>query len=269
MQHNVTTSSHGINTGSIRPKPIQFAERQAGEPLQGAFDKYRTTGAYHWAEGSPLNWRYNAPLIARYRSVLRRIPAGATRILDVGCGDGYLTYLIAKRNPRARIIGIDDEESGIRQANAMTARTGLSNLEFRHVAAGAMPFHDAEFPLVVLADVIEHVPQVPAMLRELKRIIARGGALIVTTPNRQPGSLWDPRHVKEYTPAELRSELAAFFSVDAVFGSWPMHYFKMWRRKRAGRIVLDLAARSGWNVFDSEIGNPGENYGQLIAVART
>jgi 2-polyprenyl-3-methyl-5-hydroxy-6-metoxy-1,4-benzoquinol methylase len=236
--------------------------------MQATFDKYVTTGAYHWAEGSPLNWRYNAPLIARYRSVLRRIPAGATRILDVGCGDGYLSYLIAKGNPRAHITGIDDEESGIRQANSMTARTGLRNLEFRHVPAGPIPFGDAEFPLIVLADVIEHVPQVPAMLRELKRVLAGGGVLIVTTPNRQQGSVWDVRHVKEYTPRELRSELEAFFSVDVVCGSWPMHHFKMWRRKRAGRIALDLAARTGWNVFDSEIGNPDQGYGQLIAVAK-
>jgi 2-polyprenyl-3-methyl-5-hydroxy-6-metoxy-1,4-benzoquinol methylase len=236
--------------------------------MQATFDKYVTTGAYHWAEGSPLNWRYNAPLIARYRSVLRRIPAGATRILDVGCGDGYLSYLIAKGNPRAHITGIDDEESGIRQANSMTARTGLRNLEFRHVPAGLIPFGDAEFPVVVLADVIEHVPQVPAMLRELKRVLAGGGVLIVTTPNRQPGSVWDVRHVKEYTPRELRSELEAFFSADVVCGSWPMHHFKMWRRKRAGRIALDLAARTGWNVFDSEIGNPDQGYGQLIAVAK-
>jgi len=236
--------------------------------MQATFDKYVTTGAYHWAEGSPLNWRYNAPLIARYRSVLRRIPAGATRILDVGCGDGYLSCLIAKGNPRAHITGIDDEESGIRQANSMTARTGLRNLEFRHVPAGLIPFGDAEFPVVVLADVIEHVPQVPAMLRELKRVLAGGGVLIVTTPNRQPGSVWDVRHVKEYTPRELRSELEAFFSVDVVCGSWPMHHFRMWRRKRAGRIALDLAARTGWNVFDSEIGNPDQGYGQLIAVAK-
>jgi SAM-dependent methyltransferase len=236
--------------------------------MQATFDKYVTTGAYHWAEGSPLNWRYNAPLIARYRSVLRRIPAGATRILDVGCGDGYLSYLIAKGNPRAHITGIDDEENGIRQANSMTARTGLRNLEFRHVPAGPIPFGDAEFPLVVLADVIEHVPQVPAMLRELKRVLAGGGVLIVTTPNRQPGSVWDVRHVKEYMPRELRSELEAFFSVDVVCGSWPMHHFKMWRRKRAGRIALDLAARTGWNVFDSEIENPDQGYGQLIAVAK-
>ena len=236
--------------------------------MQASFDKYLTTGAYHWAEGSPFGWRYNAPLVARYRSVLRRIPAGTTRILDVGCGDGYLTYLIAKRNPQAHVTGIDDEESGIRQANAMTARTGVSNLEFRHVPAGATPFRDAEFPIVVLADVIEHVPQVPSMLRELKRVLADGGALIVTTPNKQPGSKWDPRHVKEYTAHELRGELEALFTVDTVWGSLPMHYFKTWRRKRAGRIVLDLAARTGWNAFDSEIGNPDQSYGQLIAVAK-
>jgi SAM-dependent methyltransferase len=242
-------------------------ERPSGRAL-GAFDKYRTTGAYHWAEGSPLNWRYNAPLIARYRSVLRRIPAGASTVLDVGCGDGYLSYLIARGNPRARIIGIDDEESGIRQANAMSARTGLGNLEFRRVAAGATPFRDNEFPIVVLADVIEHVPDVPAMLHELERITAPGGALIVTTPNRQAGSVWDIRHVKEYTARELRGELEHYLRVDGVWGSWPMSRVKMWRRKRAGRIALDLAARMGWNAFDSEIPDPDESWGQLVAVAR-
>src|SRR5215813_1467196 len=115
------------------PTPASVRHVRPSGPTPGAFDKYRTTGAYHWAEGSPLNWRYNAPLIARYRSVLRRIPAGATRILDVGCGDGYLSYLIAKHNPRAHITGIDDEASGIRQADSMTARSGLKNLEFHHV----------------------------------------------------------------------------------------------------------------------------------------
>jgi 2-polyprenyl-3-methyl-5-hydroxy-6-metoxy-1,4-benzoquinol methylase len=235
---------------------------------QVSFDKYLTTGAYHWAESSPLNRRYNAPLIARYRSVLRRIPVGANRILDVGCGDGYLTYLIARRHPQARITGIDDEESGMQQANVMTERTGMRNLEFRHVPAGGTPFRDAEFTVIVLADVIEHVPQVPAMLRELRRVLAGGGALIVTTPNKQRGSVWDTRHVKEYTARELRNELEAFFNVDMIWGSWPMHYFRMWRRKRAGRIALDLAARTGWNAFDSEIENPDQSYGQLIAVAR-
>ena len=129
-----------VSLGDPAPTPVR-PERPSGR-TPGVFDKYRTTGAYHWAEGSPFNLRYNAPLIARYRSVLRRIPAGASRILDVGCGDGYLTYLIAKSNPRARITGIDDEESGIGQANAMTARTGLSNLEFLQVPAGATPFRD-------------------------------------------------------------------------------------------------------------------------------
>ena len=106
------------------------------------------------------------------------------------------------------------------------------------------------------------------MLRELERITAPGGALIVTTPNRQAGSVWDTRHVKEYTARELRSELEHYLRVDGVWGSWPMSRVEMWRRKRAGRIALDLAARMGWNAFDSEIPNPNESWGQLIAVAR-
>jgi ubiquinone/menaquinone biosynthesis C-methylase UbiE len=236
--------------------------------MQGAFDKYLMRGAYHWAEGSPLNWRYNAPLIARYRSVLRRVPAASAKILDVGCGDGYLSYLIAKANPSALVTGIDAEESGIGQAKAMTAQAGLSNLEFRHVVPGSMPFADGEFRVAVLADVIEHVPDVSALLQELKRVLAVSGMLIVTTPNRQHEGVWDARHVKEYTAGELRSALGAFFKVDIVFGSWPMAHFRAWRRKRVGRVALDLAARAGWNLFDFEVAEPNESFGQLIAVAR-
>jgi hypothetical protein len=47
-----------------------------------------------------------------------------------------------------------------------------------------------------------------------------------------------------------------------------MSRVKMWRRKRAGRIALDLAARIGWNAFDSEIPDPDKSWGQLVAVAR-
>src|SRR5262245_12765683 len=122
--------------------------------MQVSFDKCLTTGVYHWAERSPLNWQYNATLMVCCRSsVLRRSPAAATRILDAGCGDDHLTYLIAKPHSQALITGIDHEESGIRQANVMTARTGIRNLEFHHVRAGATPFRNAE--------VTEHLPEVP------------------------------------------------------------------------------------------------------------
>ena len=134
-------------------KMLSLAQQQPSDQMQASFDKYATTGAYHWAEGSPFYWRDNASLIARYPSVLCRFPAGPTRFLDFGCGDRYLTYLITNRNPQAHLTGIDDE-----------------------------------FPIVVLADVIEHAPLIPAMLGG-RTCVLGGWRAHSHNANRQLGSV--------------------------------------------------------------------------------
>jgi SAM-dependent methyltransferase len=232
------------------------------------FDKYAARGAYHWHEASRLGVRFNAPLVSRYSSVLKRIPSGANEILDLGCGDGYLTCLIAKSFPQSIVIGLDGDQSGVDTARYFARNVSNARFEFSNNTNNSLPFAERRFDVVVMADVIEHLIDVGGMLSECRRILMPHGSLIVTTPNRQNGSKWDERHIFEFSGQELKTEIAGQFESVELFGSWPMHHFRTWRRKRGGRAFLDFTARLGWNVFDREVRDPDATYGQLLVSAR-
>lgn len=230
------------------------------------FDKYAARGAYHWRETSPFQYIYNAPLVSRYKSVLKRIPPEAKEILDVGCGDGYFACLIAKAFPKSAVTGLDADVSGIEIARQRAL--SISNVGFEFSDKTALPFEDQRFDVIIMADVIEHLTNVKGMVSELRRILIPSGLMIITTPNRQIGSKWDDRHVFEFNGEELRTEIASQFHDVEVYGSWPMHHIRAWRRKRLRRLLLDLTARLGWNVFDREVRDPDASYGQLLLAAR-
>src|SRR5262252_7300624 len=85
-----------------------------------AFDKYQTSGAYHWAECDRrlLNWkRYNPALDARYSITVRAVKELGLQgsLLDIGCGDGLLMARLAPFVRRA--VGLDSDETGIRLAH--------------------------------------------------------------------------------------------------------------------------------------------------------
>jgi SAM-dependent methyltransferase len=232
------------------------------------FDKYDKHGAIHWRTTSKAAAIFNAPLSSRYSSVLKRIPIASRNVLDIGCGDGFLACSIAKAFPGARVTGIDSEEQGIRFAKLKAKEKGLTNVEFSQNLSAGLPYPNGSFDVVIMTDVIEHLPDAIAMLKEIRRITQSGGVVIVTTPNRQEGAKWDHRHHYEYTGDELKRELDAVLGPTRVIGSWRMDYVRRWRRKRFGRVALDLSARLGRNAFDQEVDNPSSDYGQLTAVSQ-
>lgn len=228
------------------------------------FDKYDRQGAIHWNATNCLRLKYNAPLVSRYSTLIKEIPPGAKKILDIGCGDGYLASRLALAFPGASVVGVDQEAGGIRIAREKCS--GIPNVKFVVSTCEALEFEDRSFDVVVLADVIEHLGNPDGMVAEIGRVLSRDGTAIITTPNRQDGSKWDPRHDHEYTGGELKSALSTHFGNVKVIGSWPMPAVRQWKAKRAGRIYLDLLARVGFNCFDREMVDPSGEYGQLTAV---
>jgi SAM-dependent methyltransferase len=231
-----------------------------------SFDKYALQGDYHWREASRMGLRFNAPLVSRYNSVLKRIPLEANEILDFGCGDGYLTCLIARLTPRSLVTGLDGDRHGINVAQRRASR--IPNVRFQLSETLALPFTAGTFDVIIMADVIEHLPDFKASLSEIRRVLRPRGTLIISTPHRQPTGKWDERHVFEFSASELRTEVANLFESVELFGSWPMPYFRAWRRKGLGRILLDVTARLGWNAFDREVRDADASYGQLLVTAR-
>jgi SAM-dependent methyltransferase len=72
----------------------------------------------------------------------------------------------------------------------------------------ALPFGDDEFDLVVCLEVIEHIEGQESAIEELRRVLAPGGLLVVSSPNPDVNVPGNPHHVHELPPAELRGLLS-------------------------------------------------------------
>lgn len=99
------------------------------------------------------------------------------RILEVGCGLGYLTYSIAKRGHD--VLGIDISREAIEQA---TKRYGA---HYRHGDLESLgKMESRKFDLVIMTEVIEHVPDIPDLLKAIDALLVEGGEILITTPNK-------------------------------------------------------------------------------------
>jgi SAM-dependent methyltransferase len=115
----------------------------------------------------------------RYRNlvVAGRIPSDPSRVLEIGPGEGWLSSLLTRRGHR--VIALD------------IARSWVARIPPDQVAgriAGMMtdlPFAERTFDVVVAAEVVEHIPDLPGALAEAARVLAPGGHLVVTVPYRE------------------------------------------------------------------------------------
>ncbi len=128
---------------------------------------------------------------------------GRRRILDVGCGTGtMLTYLASYG--KAEGVDIDEEAVGY------CRERGLFDVSLGEAAK--LPFHDGAFELVTALDVIEHLDDDGAALREIGRVLRPGGHVMVTVPAHR--FMWGDQdevnmHKRRYVAAEIRDLLAA------------------------------------------------------------
>jgi SAM-dependent methyltransferase len=103
-------------------------------------------------------------------------PAGLG--LDLGCGDGRLTRVLSERVGGLRLVGLDIDPLETALA------TGEHFYERVHTTAGEhIPEPDASFDFVVSVSVMEHIPNLPAVLRDVARVLKPGAPLITTVPS--------------------------------------------------------------------------------------
>lgn len=110
-------------------------------------------------------------------------------VLDIGCSYGNLMLMLNAmlgKDQGLRFVGIDlDEEAVTFGRDFAAAVPGYQNCEFQvgDIAVG-LPYDDNSFLAVVIADVLEHLEDPLAMLREIRRVLVPGGTLVVSTPLR-------------------------------------------------------------------------------------
>jgi 2-polyprenyl-3-methyl-5-hydroxy-6-metoxy-1,4-benzoquinol methylase len=177
-----------------------------------------------------------------------------TKILDVGCAGG--AFLLAAENLGLSAVGIEPNRWMSEYAQS---HYGLD------VRAGTLSdyhFNDAEFDVITLWDVIEHVPQPGSELHDIARILKPGGLLIINYPDYRsfPARIlgrkwpfWLSVHLTYYTPKTIRRHLSDIgFRVEAISPHWQTlelgyvlkrmtPYFSLARFPKAAAEKLGLA----------------------------
>jgi glycosyltransferase involved in cell wall biosynthesis/2-polyprenyl-3-methyl-5-hydroxy-6-metoxy-1,4-benzoquinol methylase len=109
--------------------------------------------------------------------VLALVPVDASRVLDVGCGEGVLGKRLLASGA-SEVVGIEAEP-----AVAARARRNLSSVLEGDVETMALPFGEGHFDCIILADVLEHLRDPWAVLTRLRTYLADTGAIVASIPN--------------------------------------------------------------------------------------
>jgi ubiquinone/menaquinone biosynthesis C-methylase UbiE len=118
-------------------------------------------------------------VVAQRRQVLEALkPDAGERVLDIGAGPGLLAYDIAAAVGRTGHVRAIDA-SGAMVAMSSKRCAGQPWAEFRTADASQLPYSDDSFDAAVSTQVYEYVPDVPAALRELHRILRSGGRAVI------------------------------------------------------------------------------------------
>ena len=162
-------------------------------------------------------------------------PKTGETVLDCGCGYGFYTKVLAKSG--AKIVGLDDDFARLARAKSETPEA-----HFLRGDALKLPFADASFDKILLSEVLEHLRDDEAALREFWRVLKPQGLLGISVPHARYPLHWDPFN---------RAQIAlggAPFRAGFPTGIWTFH-----ERLYEPHDLRDLASEAGFEVESLEV----------------
>lgn len=231
------------------------AVEQAGSDPQSFYDRRYEHG--YMQDFADL---YEACRVVTVRDTLRGLVEEPRRVLDYGCGEGRYLDILRERFPRARLVGSDVSRVALDHA-----RRQRPDADYVFMSDERVPEPDGAFDLILSVEVLEHVADVELATRELGRLLAPNGRLVLTTPCANPGSLeWvinrrrgglqptpdgfgrfatdEPGHLRRLTSRDLRVLLArAGVAVDRI--DYRAQLFTTVAVRMPGRVARRLGSR--------------------------
>jgi arsenite methyltransferase len=223
-------------------------------------------------------------VVAQRRQVLAALDLAADkRVLDIGSGPGLLAHDMAKAvGPRGRVYGIDLSQAMVAMASRRCA--GQPWVEFQTADASELPFPDDSFDAAVSTQVYEYVPNIPAALKELHRVLRKGGravildtdygSLVIHTENAprmaRVLAAWDEHFTHANLPRTLSRQLreAGFavqdrlaipmFNPEFEDNTYGKGMLEMMASFAAGRRGVSQAEADAWFAEFAELGVEGK-----------
>jgi 2-polyprenyl-3-methyl-5-hydroxy-6-metoxy-1,4-benzoquinol methylase len=185
-----------------------------------------------------------------YEWIAERV--GGLEVLDMACGEGYGTAVLARR--AARVTGVDANPEAHEHARLKYTRPGVSFVR------DLVESYGAPCDAVVFLQTIEHVQNPNEVLDRFRSLLRPGGAAYVSTPNvltlapagaEKSGNPW---HVKEYRAEQFRALCEGSFDRVEVLG---VHHARKLR-------LHELAIRAGWDSLHPRLGITERFYARFV-----
>jgi GT2 family glycosyltransferase/2-polyprenyl-3-methyl-5-hydroxy-6-metoxy-1,4-benzoquinol methylase len=158
--------------------------------------------------------------VHRYMAV-RQMVRGK-RVLDIACGEGYGSKILAAE--AISVIGVDLDDASVQHAAATYTDTKIRFLRGDIVA---IPLGDSSVDVVVSFETLEHLTDHQSMMREIRRVLSPGGVLVVSSPDKREYSdlpnYKNPYHMRELYLSEFRALLNEHFAQHELYGQ-RVHY---------------------------------------------
>jgi ubiquinone/menaquinone biosynthesis C-methylase UbiE len=161
-----------------------------------------------------------------------------TRLLDVGCGAGHLSFALAQAVKEA--VALDASPNMLATVANAAAQRGLRNIATCRGSAEDLPFEDSTFDIVATRYSAHHWLNLPEGLREMRRVVKPGGHILVIDLQGDDNALVDTHlqaiellrdlsHVRDRSPAEWTRLLCGAGFGETLHESWPTRLtFKTW-----------------------------------------
>lgn len=121
------------------------------------------------------------------RKIILQIKSGKVFIYDAGTGFAQYSYFIRKNFPESKILAVDIKEDYLKDAQEFFQKSGLKDVEFK-VEDLTMISHQNIFDLILCVDVMEHIEDDVAVLKNFYNGLKENGFVIINTPSVYGGS---------------------------------------------------------------------------------
>jgi MoaA/NifB/PqqE/SkfB family radical SAM enzyme/SAM-dependent methyltransferase/glycosyltransferase involved in cell wall biosynthesis len=202
-----------------------------------------------WIEGAQIHYEH----LHRYAFAAHFVKG--KKVLDLACGEGYGTYMLARE--AAYIAGVEIDEPTVQHARSRYIK---DNLEFMEGSILAVPIEsERKFDVVVCFEALEHIAEHDELLSEVKRLLKDDGLFIVSTPNKavytDEPDYYNPFHVKELRFDEFSSLLRRYFKHLYIFGQRVYAGSNMWsiHEHKSPGYIEEVIRKGDTEFYSTEI----------------